>query len=76
MMEQFGPARPLSVRLAAPKTLHDRLILIDGATAWTLGQSFKDLVARSHTSLARLDREAGALKIAAYEKMWSTAVPL
>jgi hypothetical protein len=75
-MKQFGPTRPLSVRLAAARTLHDRAILVDRTTAWTLGQSFKDLVARAHTTLSRLDREQGALKIAAYEDMWAAATPL
>lgn len=75
-VQQFGHTRPLSVRLAAAKTLHDRLILVDGATAWTLGQSFKDMVARSHTSLVRMDPESGSRKIAAYETIWNTAVPL
>ena len=28
--QQFGPVRPLEVRLATAKTLHDRLILVDG----------------------------------------------
>jgi len=73
---QFGSTRPLSVRLAAPRTLHDRAILVDHSTAWTLGQSFKDLVTRSHTTLVRLDPEPGTLKIAAYEQMWSAAAPL
>ena len=74
--QQFGSTRPLSVRLAAPRTLHDRAILVDRSTAWTLGQSFKDLVTRSHTTLVRLDAEPGTLKIAAYEQMWSAAAPL
>ena len=72
----WRPTRPLSVRVAAAKTLHDRLISLDGATAWTLGQSFKDMVARSHTSLVRMDPESGSRKIAAYETMWNAAVPL
>jgi hypothetical protein len=74
--QQFGSTRPLSVRLAAPRTLHDRAILVDRSTAWTLGQSFKDLVTRSHTTLVRLDPEPYTLKIAAYEQMWSAAPPL
>jgi hypothetical protein len=74
--QQFGSTRPLSVRLAAPRTLHDRAIFVDRSTAWTLGQSFKDLVTRSHTTLVRLDPEPGTLKIAAYEQMWSAAAPL
>ena len=63
--KQNGATRPLHVRLAPDKTLHDRLILVDGKTAWTLGQSFKDLVARAHTSLVQMDGEAGTQKIAA-----------
>jgi hypothetical protein len=35
--------RPLEVRQAPAKSLHDRLIITDGATAWVVGQSFKDL---------------------------------
>jgi hypothetical protein len=75
-VQQFGHTRPLSVRLAASKTLHDRMILVDRSTAWTLGQSFKDLVVRSPTSLVRMDPESGSRKIAAYETMWNAAVPL
>ena len=74
--KQLGPARPLSVRLAADGTLHDRLILIDATTAWTLGQSFKDLAARAPTSLVRSDPELSALKVAAYGQMWAAATPL
>ncbi len=73
---QFGPTRPLSVRMAAARTLHDRALLVDHTTAWTLGQTFKDLVARAHTALTRLEAEPGALKIAAYEQMWAAATPL
>ncbi len=68
--------QPLEVRLSAPRTLHDRAILIDGKTAFALGQSFKDLVARSHTTLVRMPPDAGKLKIEAYEAMWSSATPL
>src|SRR5262245_18452941 len=74
--KQFGATRPLGVRLAPAWALHDSAILVDRATAWTLGQSFKDLVARAHTTLSRLERESCALKIAAYEPMWLAATPL
>ena len=66
----------LEVRIAAPRTLHDRLILIDGKTAYVLGQSFKDLAARAHTSLVRMPPDAAKLKIEAYELMWSSATPV
>jgi hypothetical protein len=75
-VQQIGPARPLSVRLAPAKTLHDRLILVDHDTAWTLGQSFNKLAERAHTSLVRMDTESGALKIAAYAAIWNAALPL
>jgi hypothetical protein len=68
--------QPLEVRLGAPGSLHDRLILIDGKTAFVIGQSFKDLATRAHTSLARLPPDAGKLKVEAYELMWSSATPL
>jgi hypothetical protein len=68
--------QPLEVRLGAPRTLHDRLILIDGKTAFVLGQSFKDLATRAHTSLVRMPPDAGKLKIEAYERMWSSATAL
>lgn len=68
--------QPLDVRLSAPGSLHDRLILIDGKTAFVLGQSFKDMASRSHTSLVRMPPDAGKLKIEAYELMWSSAAPL
>jgi hypothetical protein len=68
--------QPLEVRLGTPRSLHDRLILIDGRTAFVLGQSFKDLAARAHTSLVRMPPEAGKLKVEAYELMWSSATPL
>ena len=68
--------QPLDVRLGASRSLHDRLILIDGRTAFVLGQSFKNLAARSHTSLVRMPPIAGKLKIEAYELIWSAATPL
>jgi hypothetical protein len=66
----------LEVRLGAPRSLHDRLILIDGKTAFVLGQSFKDLATRAHTSLVRMPPDAAKLKIDAYEAMWLSATPL
>jgi hypothetical protein len=64
--------RPLEARLAPPKTLHDRAIFIDGAQAWTVTQSFKDLAKRSPAEIVRAD-DTAALKIAAYEAIWATA---
>lgn len=73
---QYQKARPLQVRLAPAKTLHDRLIVTDKSVAWVIGQSFKDLAKRAHTSLVRMDPESGGLKISAYKAIWASATPL
>ncbi len=39
-IQQYGAARPLKVRLAPKKALHDRSIFVDGTVVWTLTQSF------------------------------------
>ncbi len=71
-VQQYGIKRPLQVRLAPQKTLHDRAIFIDAATAWTLTQSLKDFAKRSPAEIVRAD-DTAALKIAAYESTWLTA---
>lgn len=71
--EQFGAARPLEVKLSPKRTLHDRLLLIDGKEAWSLTQSLKDFAARSPGSLLKANPEAAELKIAAYEQLWDQA---
>jgi hypothetical protein len=64
--------RMLHVRLAPPRTLHDRAILVDRTQAWTVTQSLKDLAKRSPAEIVRVN-DIAALKIAAYEQIWSTA---
>jgi len=69
---QNGNQRPLAVRLSAAKSLHDRVIFIDGQTAWILTQSLKDFAKRSPAEIVRAD-DTAALKITAYEQIWSGA---
>ena len=69
---QYGTSRPLAVRLAPPRTLHDRAIFIDQQTAWTLTQSLKDFAKRSPAEIVRAD-DIAALKIPAYEAIWQSA---
>ena len=69
---QHKSNRPLAVRLAPPKSLHDRAIFIDQRTAYTLTQSLKDFAKRSPAEIVRAD-DTAALKIAAYEAIWVTA---
>ena len=75
-MKQFGSTRPLFVRLAAAGTLPDTLILVDGATAWALGQPFGKLAKLDHTTLARMPPETTGSLIAAYAALWDVAAPL
>ena len=70
------PTRPLQVRLAPARSLHDRLIVKDGAEAWVIGQSFKDLAKRALTSLVRMDPEFASLKIAAHQAIWAAAAKI
>jgi len=75
-VSQYGESRPLSVRLANPRTLHDRLIAIDNAEIWILTQSLNAFAARSPATIVRVDKETAALKIAAYDAIWNAARPL
>lgn len=74
--QQYGAARPLEVRLTAPRFLHDRLIIVDGAQVWSLTQSLKDIVARSPASVLRVEGEMANQKIYAYEQFWANAQAL
>jgi hypothetical protein len=67
---QYGSAHPLEARLAAARSLHDRLIVIDQQEAWVLTQSLKDFAARSPASIIRVDRQIAQMKIEAYETLW------
>jgi hypothetical protein len=73
---QFGKKRPLSVRLAAARSLHDRLIMVDGVDVWTVGQSFNALASRAPTSFNKADVETAALKVAAFGDIWNSALAL
>lgn len=68
--QQYGSSRPLEIRLASPRTLHDRAIILDGTSAWTVSQSFKDIAARSPAEIINAS-EIASLKIAAYQQIWN-----
>ncbi|MGN8005076.1 hypothetical protein ACTJKQ_17990 [Acidovorax sp. 22279] len=74
-ISQYGDRRPLSVRLAPAKSIHDRAIFIDQREAWTITQSLKDLAKRAPAEIIRADSIA-ALKVEAYEQIWATSVSL
>lgn len=75
-IKQFSTSRPLDVRLAPHRALHDRLIILDGTEAWSLTQSLNAFAARSPASIIRMGEEIAAMKVAAYEPLWQAAQPL
>jgi hypothetical protein len=74
--QQHGNSRPLQARLTAPRTLHDRLIAVDGKDAFTLTQSLNGLAVRSPATIVRVPADVAALKIPAYDAIWQASVPL
>jgi hypothetical protein len=73
---QYVNTRPLEVRLAPARTLHDRLITVDDSEAWSLTQSLKDFAVRSPATIVKVDTETARLKIDAYTAIWQGATPL
>jgi hypothetical protein len=70
---QHGLNRPLETKVASARSLHDRLIFVDGKAAWLLTQSLKDFAARAPGTIQRTDAELARLKIVAYEAIWLSA---
>ena len=75
-VHQHGTSRPLEIRLAASRTLHDRFIVVDGAQVYTVGQSFRGLAEHALTSVNRvMDPTTTQDKIDAFAQIWITARP-
>lgn len=72
-VEQYGDDRPVELRISAERSLHDRLIATDSLRVWTVGQSFKDLAARTPTSFVEVDAETAKLKIEAYRVLFESS---
>jgi hypothetical protein len=71
--QQYGATRPVEVKVASARTLHDRLVAVDLTLVWTVGQSFNALAVRAPTSFVRSDPETAALKVRAYQDIWNNA---
>jgi hypothetical protein len=65
--------RPLAIRKAALKQIHDRLVFVDDDVCWVLGQSIKDATNASPTYLAPLSPDVTELKRAWYADIWDGA---
>ena len=74
---QQHAARALEARLTPDDTLHDRLIIVDGETAYTVTQSLKDLAVKSPATIVRVDDpDMRRKKIETYQKFWDSAEPI
>lgn len=66
--------RPLELRVTPTKgTLHDRLVIVDTASAWTLTQSFNAFAKRSPASIILSDPEISKVKFEAYQELWDAS---
>jgi hypothetical protein len=73
---QYGTKRPLSARLTAQKTLHDRLLMVDGVSVWIVTQSLNAIAQRSPASIVRVEGDTATDKLAAYQNIWNAATIL
>lgn len=70
---QYGDVRKLNIRVAAERSLHDRLILSDSSDAWIITQSLKDFAARSPATIQKVDPQLATMKFEAYSKIWDAS---
>lgn len=68
--------RPVTVRLAAPRSLHDRHIIVDGAEVWNISQSIKNIAERSAASVTKDRTDLANAKVAYLEEAWDSSEPL
>ena len=72
-VKQFAGRRPLFVRYAPKKALHDRLIIVDKSAVWDISQTFEDLADRSPASLSKAYPDQAKMKIDAYFDLFDEA---
>jgi hypothetical protein len=71
---QYAQARPIELRFAAPRLLHDRLIM-DDANVWSLSQSFNNFAQHSPAMVQRVGADIASAKREAFTEMWDSATP-
>lgn len=74
--DSFQEQRPIEVRLAPRRSLHDRLIMLDRSRVWVAGQSFKDFANRSPTTVLAASRDISVAKVDAFSALWEGATPI
>lgn len=68
-LSQYGNV----VEVRKTKSVHDRVIFIDGYVCWVIGQSLKDAAKAKPTYIAPLSPDVVPAKLADYERIWSGA---
>jgi hypothetical protein len=68
--DPISSIKPVEVRYAPARALHDRLIIIDGKEVWLITQSLKDIALRSPASVSRAEPDIGLMKMQHYEDLW------
>jgi hypothetical protein len=74
--QKFMAQTGATVSIRTSSQLHDRVVFVDAASCWVLGQSIKDAAVKGPTYIAPLDPEATQLKLSAYDALWTAATPL
>lgn len=64
------------LELSESKSLHDRIVFIDGYVCWIIGQSLKDAAKAKPTYLVQLPPDVVSEKLNHYESIWDSATPL
>jgi len=75
-IKQYGDSRPLFAHQTTPRALHDRLIIVDRSSVWSLTQSLKDFAGRSPASVVRIDGDVASMKLDAYRSIWEESKSL
>lgn len=70
---QYSVNRPLAVRQAKPRALHDRHNFVDGKNVWSMTQSLKDFAKGSPASFIPIEGDMVESKIEFYESVWKDA---
>jgi hypothetical protein len=64
------------IEMPEAKTIHDRYVVIDHATVWSMGASFNQFGAKAHDVMQTVDQAAQSEQIAAFEEAWRKGKPL
>lgn len=75
-IEKFTAQHGITIEARASHAFHDRVVFVDGADCWVLGQSIKDAAKSMPTYLAPLSFDVAAEKFADYENIWDKATAI